>query len=76
MAVVMQYIMYVVCAVIFGYIFWSVYKDIKDADTEERGRKYLIYGGILSVCFIVYMALRTYAAEPLAKVYEFLSGIS
>ena len=47
----------------------NTYLDFKNTEKEKRGNKALIYGCVIASLVIVYIALRTYAAEPLSDLY-------
>jgi cytochrome bd-type quinol oxidase subunit 2 len=47
----------------------NTYLDFKNTEKEKRGNKALIYGCVIASLAIVYIALRTYAAEPLSDLY-------
>jgi len=52
---------------------YNVIKDIINA--KDKKLRAMIYCGVLAVCAIFYIALRTYAAEPLSKAYFWLAGL-
>ena len=68
------YFLLIVVALIFGYIAWLVYKDIKEAAGEKRQKKILVYAGIFVACLLVYFSLRIFAKEPLSDLYYWLGG--
>lgn len=47
----------------------NTYYDFKNTEKEKRGNKALVYGCVIASLAIVYIALRTYAAEPLSDLY-------
>jgi uncharacterized membrane protein len=69
-----QYTLYGLNILIFGFLFWNVFKDIKNAEGEKRHQKFLIYGGILAVCVILFLVLRIYFSEQMDWLYWKLSG--
>ena len=70
-----QYTLYGLNILIFGYLFWNVFKDIKNADGEKRPKKFLIYGGILAACVILFLVLRVYCSEQMDWLYQKMSGL-
>ncbi len=68
-------IVFGLAVILFGFIVWIVYKDIKYTVKKKlRLRKVKVYGIIFAFMLALLIGLRLFAAEPLSNLYYLLGG--
>ena len=68
-----SYTLYFFAFAVFGYLAWSVYKEIKEAKGKDREHKKREYLAILAGCLILYTLLTTVWREPMNNLYWAIS---
>ena len=61
--------------ILAGLIIWATYSDIKGTNEDgKRWKKIMVYAGVFAFAFLMYISLRTFAKEPLDRIFFLMGG--
>ncbi len=65
----------IVVFVVFGFLAWSIYRDIKKQDGEYRKRKAMEYVYIGVGGLVLFVVLRFFFTDQMVSLYYWVTGI-
>jgi predicted PurR-regulated permease PerM len=75
MIIVSNLTLYFLCAVIFVFLFYSIYRQVKQADDKNRRLLIKQYLVILVGCIALFIVTSVFFKGPLNEIYYWLSSL-